>query len=105
MISRREPLVTDVIGFMDGVLFTTECTSKRVEQNAYYCGYDCDLMVNNVFMFVPDGKIFVLQLIILGVGQMGLSQLVSFRTSSSKSGDLKSVLTKVSHGVVMRMAF
>ena len=58
MISKREPTVTNVIGFMDGVSFTTECTDERVEQNAYYCGYDCDTMVNNVFIFGPDGKIF-----------------------------------------------
>ena len=58
MIRHREPSVTDVIGFMDGVSFTTECTDERVEQNAYYCGYDCDTMVNNVFIFGPDGKIF-----------------------------------------------
>ena len=58
IISRREPSVTNVIGFMDGVSFTTECTNERVKQNVYYCGYDCDTMVNNVFIFGPDGKIF-----------------------------------------------
>ena len=58
MVSRREPSVTNVIGFMDGVSFATECTDEHVEQNAYYCGYDCDTMVNNVFIFGPDGKIF-----------------------------------------------
>ncbi len=58
MVKAREPLAEDVIGFMDGVLFQTECTSERVEQNAFYCGYDCDTMVNNVFAFGPDGKVF-----------------------------------------------
>ena len=58
MIRHCEPSGTDVIGFMDGVSFTTECTDERVEQNAYYCGYDCDTMVNNVFIFGPDGTIF-----------------------------------------------
>jgi hypothetical protein len=33
MVKAREPLAEDVIGFMDGVLFQMECTSKRVEQN------------------------------------------------------------------------
>jgi hypothetical protein len=58
MVQAREPLADDVIGFMDGVFFQTECTSKRVEQNAFYCGYDCNTMVNNVFAFGPDGKVF-----------------------------------------------
>jgi hypothetical protein len=58
MVKAREPLAEDVIGFMDGVLFQTKCTSKRVEQNAFYCGYDCNTMVNNVFAFGPVGKVF-----------------------------------------------
>jgi hypothetical protein len=58
MVQAREPLANDVIGFMDGVSFQTECTSKCVEQNAFYCGYDCDTMDNNVFAFGPDGKVF-----------------------------------------------
>ena len=43
---------------MDGVSFPAECTDERVEQNAYYCGYDCDTMVNNMFAYGPDGKVF-----------------------------------------------
>jgi hypothetical protein len=39
MIQAREPLADDVIGFMDGVSFLMECTSKCVQQNAFYCGY------------------------------------------------------------------
>jgi hypothetical protein len=58
MVKAREPLAEDVIGFMDRVLFQTECTSKRVEQNAFYCGYNCDTMVNNVYAFGPDRKVF-----------------------------------------------
>ncbi len=58
MVQAREPLADDVIGFMDGVSFQTECTSERVEQNAFDCGYDCNTMVNNVFAFGPDGKVF-----------------------------------------------
>ena len=48
MISTREPTISNVIGFMDGLGLATEMTDKRIEQNAYYCGYDCDTMVNNV---------------------------------------------------------
>ena len=55
MVHAREPSVNDVIGFMDGVSLSSECTDKRVEQNAFYCGYDSDTMVNNVFAYGPDG--------------------------------------------------
>ena len=44
---------------MDGVSFPAECTDECVEQNAYwYCGNDCDTMVNNVFAYGPDGYVF-----------------------------------------------
>ena len=58
MISIREPTISNVIGFMDGLGLATEMTDERIEQNAYYCGYDCDTMVNNVLVFGPDGKVF-----------------------------------------------
>ena len=58
MVQSREPLVDDVIGFMDGVSIPAECTDERFEQNAFYCSYDCDTMVNNVFAYGPDGKVF-----------------------------------------------
>ena len=46
MIQLCEPLVDGMIGFMDGVSFTSECTDKRVMLNAMYCGCDCDTMIN-----------------------------------------------------------
>ena len=58
MISIREPTISNVIGFMDGLGLATEVTDKRIQQNAYYCGYD-DTMVNNVSVFGPDGKVFL----------------------------------------------
>ena len=70
MISVQEPMVNNVIGFMDGLGLTTECTDERITQNAYYCGYDCDTMENSVLVFGPDGKVFSVPLIILGVGPM-----------------------------------
>ena len=54
----QEPAVNDIIGFMDGVSFPAECTDERVEKNVFYCGYDCDMMVNNVFSHGSDGKVF-----------------------------------------------
>ncbi len=58
MVEVREPIVNDIIGFMDGVSFSTKCTNERVEQNLIYCGYDCNMMVNKVFAYGPDGKVF-----------------------------------------------
>jgi hypothetical protein len=58
MVQEQEPLVSNIIGFMDGVFFPAECTDKCIKQNAYYCGYDCDTMVNNVFAYGPNGKVF-----------------------------------------------
>jgi hypothetical protein len=58
MINKREPAVDDVIGFMDGVSLASECTSDCVTQNVFYSGYDCDTMVNNMFAYGMDGKVF-----------------------------------------------
>ena len=46
-----------VMGFMDRLGMAMEMTSKRLQQNAYYCGYDYDTMVNNILVFSPDGKV------------------------------------------------
>ena len=58
MVNNREPAISDVLGFMDGVSFKSECSSECITQNASYCGYDCDTTVNNVFAYGPDGKAF-----------------------------------------------
>jgi len=44
MISTHEPTISKVIGFMDGLGLATKMTDERIQQNAYYCGYDCDTM-------------------------------------------------------------
>ena len=72
MVQEREPLANNVIGFMDGVSLSAECTDKRVEQNAFYCGYDCDMMVNNMFAYGPDGKVIFVAINFQGVGQMAV---------------------------------
>ena len=59
MVNAREPLIDDVIGFMDGVSLPTQCTSEENEQNAMYDGYTCDTTVNNVLAYGPDGKVFL----------------------------------------------
>jgi hypothetical protein len=58
MVQMREPMVDDIVGFMDSVSFPAECTDYCFKQNAIYCGYDCDTMVNNVFAYGPDWKVF-----------------------------------------------
>ncbi len=57
MIHLREPTISNVIGFMDGLGLAMEMTDKRIQQNAYYCGYDCDTMINNVLVFGPCPKL------------------------------------------------
>jgi hypothetical protein len=58
MVQRREPMVDDIIGFLDRVLFPVQCMDKRIRQSAMYCGYNCDMIVNNVIAYGPDGKVF-----------------------------------------------
>jgi hypothetical protein len=57
MVQQREPMVDDIIGFLDRVSFPVQCTDKWISQNAMYCGYDCDTMVNNVLAYGQDGKV------------------------------------------------
>ncbi len=59
MIRLREPTISNVNGFMDGLGLATEMTDKRIQQNAYYCRYNCDTMINIILVFGPDGKVFV----------------------------------------------
>jgi hypothetical protein len=58
MVQRREPMINDIISFLDRVSFLVQCTDKQIRQNAMYCGYDCDIMVNNVIAYGPDVKVF-----------------------------------------------
>ncbi len=51
-------MVDDIIGFLDRVLFPVQCMDKRIRQSAMYCGYNCDMIVNNVIAYGPDGKVF-----------------------------------------------
>ena len=59
MVQSHENSINDVVGFMDGVSLPTECTSEKITQNAFYSGYECDTVTNNVFAYGPDGKVFV----------------------------------------------
>jgi len=57
MIQDREPTVDDVIGFLDGVSIPIQCSDYPEEQAMFYNGYHCDTMINNIFLFAPNGKI------------------------------------------------
>ncbi len=69
MVQVRAPIVNDIIGFIDGILILAECTDEHMEQNAFYCGYDCGTMVNNVFAYGPDGKVFFAAVNFRGAGR------------------------------------
>jgi hypothetical protein len=58
MVQWREPMVNDIIIFLDGVSFPVQCMDKQIRQNVMYCGYNCDMMANNVFAYSPEGKVF-----------------------------------------------
>jgi len=57
LVEGREPQVTNVIGFVDGVSFPTQCSSDVTCQYEYYNGYTHETQINNVFAFSSEGKI------------------------------------------------
>jgi heme exporter protein D len=58
-IKSREPEVDNVIGFMDGLSLTSECTSEMLKHNSMYNGYHSNTMGNNLIAYGPDGKVFL----------------------------------------------
>jgi len=59
MVEIREPMATDVIGFMDGLSLHYKCSSDAYEQNAMYNWYHLDTMINNAFTYGMNGKVFL----------------------------------------------
>ena len=57
MVKSREPLINNVIGFVDGLSLACQCSDDELMQNAAYNGYNHDTSCNNVFAFSPEGKI------------------------------------------------
>jgi hypothetical protein len=49
MVHHREPLLTNIIGFVDGVAMPVKCSSLPEAQSTYYNGYHHDTMINNDF--------------------------------------------------------
>ncbi len=102
MVQLRAPIVSDVIGFMDGVSIPTECTDERIEQNAFYCGYDCDTMVNNVFAYGLDGKVFFAAINFPGSWADGALTARFLHALKKKLGIIRSASTRGSPGAVTR---
>ena len=57
---------TNLTGFIDGLPLHSKCSSKMYEQNAMYSGYHSDTMVNNVFAYDANRKVFLCGLNFLG---------------------------------------
>lgn len=57
MIRDREPQVETAFGFVDGTTFHIQQPASASVQNAYYSGTKSDTMVQNLFVFAPDGTI------------------------------------------------
>ncbi len=49
MVKEREPLVSDVIGFLDGVSFPCACAEDDVSQSIKYNGYGHDTYVTCLY--------------------------------------------------------
>jgi len=89
MISIRAPTISNIFRFMDGLGLATEMTDERIQQNAYYCGYDCDTMVNIVLVFDPDGKVFVFAINYPGSWSDGTLTNRFFSHIKERNGDYK----------------
>ena len=59
LVALRQPGITNVIGFMDGLGIHVECENNPDVQNAYYNGYASDTMCQNIFCFGATGKVIL----------------------------------------------
>jgi hypothetical protein len=57
MVAAREPLVRNVIGFVDGLSLPVECAANEEAQRVDYTAYKHDTVCGNVFAFSPLGKV------------------------------------------------
>jgi len=57
MVESREPSVSNVFGFVDGVDLPVMDPSQSWKQNAFYNGFKCSCNVACVIVFGPDGCI------------------------------------------------
>lgn len=54
---RRQPIVHNVIGFVDGLSIPVQCNDSEEAQKKDYNGYHRDTACNNVFAFSPTGRV------------------------------------------------
>jgi hypothetical protein len=104
MIRMRKPTIDNVIGFMDRLGLATEMTSKRIQQNAYYCGYDCDKMEQCISIWSRWQSIFLCNEL--------SGEVVGWNTHSAffshikeRIGDYKLCVDQDSHGVAMQLKY
>ncbi|KAJ2984661.1 hypothetical protein HDV02_000956, partial [Globomyces sp. JEL0801] len=57
LIAKREPLLTNTLGFVDGLNLPVHESSDFETQNAYHTGWLSGCLVSNVFVFSPTGCI------------------------------------------------
>ena len=105
MTSIREPMISNIIGFMYGFGLATEMTDERIQQTAYYCGFDCDTMINSVLVFGPDGKVLFCAINYPGSWSDGSLTTRFFLHLKERIGDYKYVLIRDSHGAGMPLEF
>ena len=70
MVKAREPLINNVIGFVDGFTLACRCSDDELMQNAAYNGYNHDTSCNNVFAFHQKAKLYFQPIIILDHGMI-----------------------------------
>jgi hypothetical protein len=58
LVRNREPLVDNIIGFADGMKVKVQCSESDEDQSKFFNDYDGDTVINNVYCFSPEGKIF-----------------------------------------------
>jgi hypothetical protein len=66
LIHQSEPEVDDEIGYMDGLALTSECFLEPIEQDPMYSGHHYDIIVNNIFVYGLDCKVFLCAINFLG---------------------------------------
>ena len=93
------------IGFMDGLSLHSECSSDMYEKNALHNGYHSDMMVNNVFAYGADGKVFLCGLNFIGSCHNGSITANLLPIIIEKLLPLRYALIKVFPRVVMQIVF
>jgi hypothetical protein len=61
---------------MDSLELTAECFSEQFEQNSNCNGYHSDTMVNKIYMYGMDGKVFLCALTLLVADMMDLIEQI-----------------------------